>query len=85
MISGSGSSLLHHISLHDGRSAHVAHMGMVIIFSAAMHGGQIIPHHHIAVAPFVGVGELQLRGVIGQLVEQSLSFIFGPADNVRRM
>jgi hypothetical protein len=41
---------------------------------AAMHDTAVVPHHHVAGAPLVVPGELRLRGVRPQLVEQRLRF-----------
>src|SRR5258708_8622422 len=56
----------------ERRAPHVAHLG-VVVAPRAVHGDPVVPHHEVVGPPDMGVDELSLRGVPGEVPPEAAS------------
>src|SRR6266702_4383970 len=62
----------------ERRAPHVAHLG-VIVAPRAVHGDAVVPHHEVVGPPDMGVDELALRGVLGEVAQEGARLGHRPA------
>jgi hypothetical protein len=59
----------------------VADFVQVLVATGAMHGGAVVPDHQVVDPPLMGVGELGLRRVFGQVADEGACLGHRPADD----
>src|SRR5258708_7501972 len=59
-------------------AAHVAHLG-VIVAPGTVHGDAVVPHHEVPRLPDMGIDELALGGVFGEVAQEGPRLGYRPA------
>src|SRR5262249_59843998 len=65
----------------DGGPLYVAPPAPIVELGSPVHRAAIVPHHEIVDPPAMGIDELPLRRVRGQLIDQCATLVLGHAED----